>query len=131
MESTAQNSPPVTLEANARALPGCDAPAERDDALRAENAFGFSLAMSGFRCIIKYVMLPFLLPLVGISGVFSSVIGLAINAVAILALYWSVRRFWLIDYKYKRQYSVVAAFAFLLLIAFTVLDLVEMGVVLG
>lgn len=130
MESTAQDTPPITLESSAQPLPGCEAPSS-DAAMRAENAFGFSLAMSGFRCIIKYVMLPFLLPLVGISGVFSSVIGLAINAVAILALYWSVRRFWLIDYKYKVQYSAVAAFAFLLLIAFTVLDLVEMGVVLG
>jgi hypothetical protein len=38
------------------------------DARNAERAFGFSLMMSAVRCILQYVVLPFVLPLVGTAS---------------------------------------------------------------
>lgn len=98
----------------------------KKEAQSAENAFGFSLFMSGVRCIIKYAILPFVLPIVGITGAFGAVISIAINLLAIGALIYSVRRFWQIDYKYKRQYLFVAVVTFVVLVAFTYFDVMEL-----
>ncbi|MFW5748244.1 MAG: hypothetical protein ACOCYT_01385 [Chloroflexota bacterium] len=92
----------------------------------AENAFGIALFFSGVRCILKYVFLPFILPLIGIAGAFSSIISLVINTMAIAAIIYSVRTFWKVDYKYKWHYIPVAAFGLLLLTAFMLLDIVEL-----
>jgi len=92
-------------------------------AQRAERAFGLSLAFSGVRCILQYVIFPFVLPLIGIAGEFSVYISIVINLVAMLALIYSARRFWIIDYKYKRQYLFVAVAAFVILCVFLALDI--------
>ena len=87
-----------------------------------EGAFSFALLFSGVRCILMYVILPFVLPLVGIAGNFGVAIDIVINVVAIGAIIYSLRRFWTINYKRKWQYLPVAIVAFVLLIAFITLD---------
>lgn len=89
----------------------------------AENAFSFALIFSGIRCIIMYAILPFVLPLIGIAGNFGAWIDIAINVVAIGAIFYSLRRFWKINYKRKWQYLPVALVALILLIAFIALDI--------
>lgn len=90
---------------------------------RAERAFGASLIFSGVRCILQYVVLPFILPLIGIAADTAVPILLAINVLAAVLIVSSLRRFWQIDYKYKWQYLPVAITALLLLVAFTMYDL--------
>jgi hypothetical protein len=84
----------------------------------AESAFSFSLIFSGVRCILQYAVLPIVLPLVGITTEATLPILLVINGVAIIAIFYSLRRFWAIGYKYRWQYLVVAATALGLLIIF-------------
>jgi len=93
------------------------------DAQRAERAFGFSLVFSGVRCILQYAVLPFLLPLVGIAAEAALPILLIINVLAVLSIFYSLRRFWQISYQYRWQYLVVAMVALVILITFTMLDL--------
>lgn len=100
------------------------APAETAD--DAERAFSFALLFSGVRCIIMYAILPFVLPLIGIAGNFGVGIDIVINLVAIGAIFYSLRRFWQVDYKRKWQYLPVALVALFLLIAFIVLDVVTL-----
>ena len=100
------------------------APAESAD--DAERAFSFALLFSGVRCIIMYVVLPFILPIIGIAGNFGLAIDIVINLVAIGAIFYSLRRFWQVDYKRKWQYLPVAVVALFLLIAFIVLDVVTL-----
>jgi hypothetical protein len=88
-----------------------------------EGAFSFALLFSGVRCIIMYVILPFVLPLVGIAGNFGVVLDIVINVIAIGAIIYSLRRFWTINYKRKWQYLPVALVAFVLLVAFIALDI--------
>ena len=90
---------------------------------QAENAFSFALIFSGVRCVIMYVILPFVLPLIGIAGQFGVWIDLLINVVAIGAVIYSLRRFWTINYKRKWQYLPVALVALVLLVAFIGLDI--------
>lgn len=90
---------------------------------QAENAFSFALLFSGVRCIIMYVILPFVLPIIGLAGDFGAWLDIVINLVAIGAIIYSLRRFWTINYNRKWQYFPVAIVALFLLIAFIALDL--------
>ncbi len=93
---------------------------------RAERAFSFALLFSGVRCIFMYVVLPFVLPVIGIAGNFSLYIDIVINLIAIAAVVYSLRKFWIIDYKYKWQYTPVAVVALVVLVAFIGLDIHEL-----
>jgi NADH:ubiquinone oxidoreductase subunit 4 (subunit M) len=94
----------------------------------AKRALTASLIFSGVRCILMYAIVPFVLPLLGITGLFATQVDIAINLLAIAAIIYSVRRFWKIDYKGKLAYTGIAAVAFVLLIAFIALDLRELGI---
>jgi ABC-type iron transport system FetAB permease component len=109
--SQATHTPPLT------------APEHMQVAEKTERVFGASLVFSGIRCILQYVVLPFILPAFGIAANASFGISLVLEVVAIAAILLSVRRFWKIDYKYKMQYTFVAVFALLILGAFIVLDI--------
>jgi hypothetical protein len=89
---------------------------------RAERAFGASLLFSGIRCILQYVVLPFVLPLIGVAADAAVSISLVINILAIVLIIYSLRRFWQIGYRYRWQYLGVAMIALILLSAFILLD---------
>lgn len=90
---------------------------------QAEKTFSLALMFSGFRCVLMYAILPFVLPLIGLAGNFGIWIDLVINVIAISAIVYSLRRFWRINYKRKWQYLPVALVALLLLVAFIGLDI--------
>lgn len=96
---------------------------EPDTARSAEQAFGFSIVFSGVRCIIQYVILPFVLPVLGIAGELATHITLLINILAIGALVFSLRRFWRINYQYRWLYLAIALPALVILSAFLYFDL--------
>jgi hypothetical protein len=90
---------------------------------RAERAFGASLLFSGVRCILQYAILPFVLPLIGVAADTAVWISLAINLLAVTMIFYSLRRFWQIKYRYRWQYLGVAVIALILLGAFLLLDI--------
>ena len=96
-------------------------------ARRAENALTFSLMFSGARCILQYVLLPFLLPVVGIAADATVPILLLINILAMASIFFSLRRFWTILYAHRWRYLVVALTALVLLVAFTIYDVVKLA----
>lgn len=89
----------------------------------AERAMGYALAFSAVRCILQYVVLPFVLPVLGIAGDFPPQVFLVINIIAIVAIISSVIRLWRINYKYKWQYLVIGIAALVIQGAFTLHDL--------
>ena len=95
----------------------------------AENALTLSLLFSGVRCILQYVLLPFLLPLAGIAADAAVPILLLINLIAMVSIFFSLRRFWSIGYVHRWRYLAVAATALLLLVAFTIYDILKLGTV--
>lgn len=96
-------------------------PTQDDEKTR--GAFGLSVAFSGIRCVIQYMILPFVLPVIGIAGQFANIATAVINLVAIVTLIFTLRHFWRINYKYKWAYFGLAVPALVTLIAFTVLDI--------
>lgn len=105
-----------------KTLASAPAEAHSEPAQSAERAFSWSLLFSGVRCVLQYALLPFFLPLIGLAGDFSVAISLTINIVAIIAIVFSLRRFWQIDYRRKWQYLPVALVALVMLVAFIILD---------
>jgi hypothetical protein len=95
----------------------------------AERAFNISLVFTAIRCIIQYVILPFVLPIIGVAGNVAVQISLVINVVAIVAIIFSVRRFWQVDYKGKWNYLIIAIFALLFLAVFLYVDLQKIGLI--
>ncbi len=101
------------------------APTDESDAQR---AFNFSLIFTGVRCILQYVVLPFILPVVGIAADTALPLLLAINIFAVISMLFSVRRFWQINYRYKWQYFIMALVILAALTAFIAEDFGLFGV---
>lgn len=59
----------------------------------AERAFGWSIVVSGIRCTLAYVVLPFATPFLGLAPGVGPASGLVIGTVAIVANAYSFRRF--------------------------------------
>ncbi len=102
-----------------------DAPCEAPR--RAERAFSFSVVVSGIRCILAYVVLPFVTPLLGIAPGVGPTLGIAIAVVAIVANAISLGRFRRLRHRWLKGITVlhVAVICFLLvLIGIDVAELV-------
>lgn len=82
---------------DSQAIPQTDEP---------ERVFSTSILISAIRCVLSYVVFPFVAPIVGIANGIGSGIGLVIGTVAILANIFSIRRFWKADHRWK--YPVTA-----------------------
>lgn len=89
----------------------------------AKNAFGLSLAFSAIRCILQYVLLPFVLPVLGIAAGAATPIYLLISVLAVVAIISSLRRFWKIGYRYRWQYLAIALVTLGMLAVFIQTDL--------
>lgn len=76
-------------------------------AAEAQKAFQTSVLVAGVRCLIMYILLPFVLPAVGIAAGVGPWIGLSIAVAAIVAVTMSIRRFWRADHSKRWHYTVV------------------------
>jgi len=87
----------------------------------ADRAFNGSLLLSGLRCIIRYVVLPFVLPLLGFTLQVSLNIGIAIDLIALVALLFSLRQIWQARHPRRWSYltlALVVVFAIGVFLAF-------------
>ena len=83
-----------------------------------ERAFNLAIIVSGVRCTLAYVVLPFALPFLGIAPGIGPTLGLAIGVVAIFFNATSLRRFWKVQHPWRRPITVihVGMIAFLLVL---------------
>lgn len=89
----------------------------------AERAFTVSLAFSGFRCVLQYVLLPFVLPVLGIAAEAAAPVYLLISFAAVVSIITSLRRFWKVGYQYRWQYLAMAVVILAMLAVFILTDL--------
>ena len=92
------------------------ADAPRESLLGANNAFAKSMWISATGCLITYVALPLLGPIVGLSGVFGPVLGIVLSLVSMTAIFFSVRRFFAGDHPWRWRYTAIGGGVFILLI---------------
>jgi hypothetical protein len=73
----------------------------------ARKVLEVSIWISATRCLLTYVILPFVFPIIGVSAN-DHAIGLPISVVAVIADFMSIRRFWRADHKYRWHYTALA-----------------------
>ena len=103
------------------------APAEVDAPSTAERRFSQSMVVSGTRCLLTYLVFPYLLPVLGLADSVGPAVGVPIGLVAIVFNGLSIRRFWRADHRLKWPVCTVNALVIGLLCYLTVGDLIELA----
>ncbi|MGV3759340.1 MAG: hypothetical protein ACO1PW_07315 [Actinomycetota bacterium] len=85
-----------------------------------------SLLVSTVRCLLTYIVLPFVLPIIHVGAGVTPVIGVVLGSVAIVANVASVRRFWAADHRYRWHYTVLASLIVAMLVWLIVHDVLDL-----
>ena len=101
-------------------------PAHGGSAKAAESIFGVSVLISAVRCMLTYVLLPVLAPIVDLTGGVGPVLGLLIGAVSAVAIVASTRRFWRADHRLRWGYTVIGGAILVLLVVSAVADVASL-----
>ena len=94
----------------------------------AHHAFRISVVVSAVRCIVTYVAVPVLVPILSLSGRVAAPIGLALCAVAAVTGVISLRRFWRADHSHRWTYTAFITIVFAILTVATITELNRLGV---
>lgn len=92
----------------------------------ARNAFSASILVSTVRCLLTYIVLPVLGPVLGLSGAVGPVLGLTVGMVSAAAVVISMRRFWAADHRWRWGYTAVGGGILVLLAVQAVGDVVSL-----
>jgi hypothetical protein len=95
-------------------------------AAEARSAFQKSLVWTTCRCLLMYIVLPFVLPAVGIARGVGPVVGIVIGLVAIVSIVYSIRRFWRADHSKRWHYTVFGTVIIGFLIWATIADTIRL-----
>ncbi|HAM00833.1 MAG TPA: hypothetical protein DCQ30_01175 [Acidimicrobiaceae bacterium] len=92
----------------------------------AHRLFNLSMALSGLRCLLGYVVLPIATPALGAAARVGPVIGIPIAVVALGFDVMAVRRFWAADHPWRWSVSLVYVVVMSLVLALLVGDIVHL-----
>lgn len=98
----------------------------RGSAEGAHKAFQTSVLISAGRCVVMYLVLPFVLPLLGITTGVGPVIGLTIAVAAMVAITFSMRRFFRCDHPRRWWYAALGGTVFAFMIVSVAVDVREL-----
>jgi hypothetical protein len=87
------------------------------------NVFGLALFLSATRCILQYVVFPFILPFLGLIGNIPVWLSLSLSGIAFVSLFTSLRRFWKANHPRRFAYLPLALLMSVVLIVFVLSDL--------
>jgi hypothetical protein len=92
----------------------------------ARKAFQTSMMVATVRCLLMYLVFPFVLPALGIARGVGPAVGLAVNAVAMVCIVLSMRRFFRADHPKRWWYAALGSTVFVLLVGLAVVDLADL-----
>ncbi|WP_282007180.1 hypothetical protein [Propioniciclava sinopodophylli] len=93
----------------------------------AHRAFRVSVVVSAVRCLITYVLVPVLVPILSLSGWVAAPIGIALCVYAVANGIVSLRRFWGSDHPKRWMYTAFMFVVFVILAIALVSDLSRLG----
>ncbi len=73
----------------------------------ARSAFQRSILLSSVRCLITYILLPFVAPAIGFFAAIGRPLGIVVNLVAMVAIVSSMRRFWRVRHPQRWAYTTL------------------------
>ncbi len=95
-------------------------------AAEARSAFQKSLAFTACRCLLMYIVLPFVLPVVGIASGVGPVVGIIVGLLAMASIVYSIRRFWRAEHSKRWHYTVFGTVIIGFLVYLTIKDVAEL-----
>jgi len=101
-----------------------DAPA--GTAAGARKAFQTSIMVAAVRCVLMYLVFPFVLPAVGIAKGVGPAVGLVVNTAAMVCIVMSMRRFFRADHPKRWWYACLGGTVLALLAYLAVVDTLEL-----
>lgn len=90
------------------------------------SAFSRSILVSAARCTLTYLVIPFLIPVLGVAGDLAPWIGVPLGTLAIVFNVKSIRRFWRADHRWRWGYTAISATVICLLVYLVAADLIEL-----
>ena len=99
-----------------------EASGDTDAQTEAQRAFNMSIIVSGIRCTLAYVVLPFVTPFLGLAPGVGPALGIPIAVVAIVANVVSIRRFWRAQHRWRRPITALHIAVIAFMVVLIVLD---------
>lgn len=95
-------------------------------AAEARSAFQKSLLFTTCRCLLMYIILPFVLPAVGIARGVGPIVGIGIGILAMVSIVYSIRRFWRADHSKRWHYTIFGTTIIAFLVWATIADTIAL-----
>jgi hypothetical protein len=92
----------------------------------AQRAFSTSILVSATRCLMTYIVLPFVAPALGLAAGVGPAIGIPIGVLAIGCNILTIRRFWAADHRWRWAYTAIALTVIALLLILMVVDILDL-----
>ena len=92
----------------------------------AQRTFSTSILISAVRCLLTYVLFPFVAPIVGIASGIGSTIGVVTSIIGIAANVWSIWRFHLSAHPWRWPITAINVGIIVLLSVLLVIDLTDL-----
>ena len=89
----------------------------------ARSAFQTSIVLSSIRCLITYIILPFVAPAIGFFATIGRPLGILVNVVAMVSIVASMRRFWRVRHPQRWAYTTLGGLMMCFLVYLLVRDL--------
>lgn len=93
----------------------------------AHRAFRVAVFISAIRCLITYLLIPVLVPVLSLAGWVAAPVGVFLCVVAVINGVISVRRFWRTDHRQRWMYTIFMAVVFVILAIALSSDLSRLG----
>lgn len=100
-------------------------PAPADDQNEAARLFSLSIVISGTRCLLTYIVFPWVLPLLGIAGGVGPAVGVAVGVVAIFFNLLSIRRWRASKHAWRVPLMTLNSIVIVFLLVLVALDVSE------
>lgn len=96
------------------------------DEATTSRIFGASILASALRCVLSYLLLPIVLPAVGLTRGWGPAIALPIGILALVFDYLGARRFWVADHARKWAFTLLYAIVGTMVFCLVVADIVTL-----
>jgi len=93
----------------------------------ARRALRTSILVTTVRCLLMYIVLPFVLPAIGVATDAAPAIVLPINVLAMVMIVMSVRRFWRAEHPKRWWYTALGTTVLGFLVYLVVTDIMQLA----
>jgi hypothetical protein len=97
----------------------------RIDESETHRIFSASIFLSALRCLLSYIVMPVVLPAIGLARGVGPAIGIPIGILALTFDYLGIRRFWLADHRQRWAFSALYAVVGTMVVVLLIVDIVD------